>query len=290
MIHTSRISARTAAIARLLTLGATVVIASATSPISAADGPFDGAKMLADVQTYVDFGVHRTGTPGDIATRDWLVARFKSLGFDVGLEPFTVNQFLLDGASVVIDGRRYEAMPFWHPHQIGSKPIEGSIVFIQGNSVTAAVKGKIAVLGVDAAAAPAMFGRLAGQGAIGVIVTSRVDVGVPVMENVQPPFVDRPTPLPAVIVASNAGEPLKAAASEGKAVSISVTGTEGAKCVRRKCDCDGHARRPRRGSSCRRHTAGGMRMPANVDQESRSCSRWRNAPPVRRLASTTRSS
>src|SRR5262245_60723690 len=105
MRNTSRISARTAAIARLLTLGATVVIVSATSPISAADDPFDGAKMLADVQTYVNFGVHRTGTPADIATRDWLVSRFKSLGFDVGLEPFTVNQFLLDGAWVVIDGR-----------------------------------------------------------------------------------------------------------------------------------------------------------------------------------------
>lgn len=124
------------------------------------------------------------------------MARFKSLGFDVGLEPFTVNQFLLDSASVVIDGRRYEAMPFWHPHQTGSKPIEGSIVFIQGNSVTAAVKGKIGVLGADAAAvpaaAPAMFARLAAEGAIGTIVTSRVDVGDSLVTGVFRPSTRRP--------------------------------------------------------------------------------------------------
>ena len=53
----------------------------------AADDPFDGARMLADVKTYVDFGVHRTGTPGDVATRKWLVSRFEALGLWSILNP-----------------------------------------------------------------------------------------------------------------------------------------------------------------------------------------------------------
>lgn len=61
---------------------------SATSviPTGAAltpDDPFAGARLMADVETYVAFGTHRTGSPGDLATSDWLAAGWRQLGYEV---------------------------------------------------------------------------------------------------------------------------------------------------------------------------------------------------------------
>src|SRR5262249_54117317 len=45
--------------------------------------PFTAAKLMADVETYVGFGTHRTGSAGDIATSDWFAKRWKSLGYEI---------------------------------------------------------------------------------------------------------------------------------------------------------------------------------------------------------------
>ena len=44
------------------------LIAAAVALSHATGDPFDGGRMLADVKAYADFGAHRTGTPGDVAT------------------------------------------------------------------------------------------------------------------------------------------------------------------------------------------------------------------------------
>lgn len=45
--------------------------------------PFAGVKLMADVETYVGFGAHRTGSPGDLATSDWFASHWRGLGYEV---------------------------------------------------------------------------------------------------------------------------------------------------------------------------------------------------------------
>lgn len=52
--------------------------------------PFAGAKLMSDVETYVGFGTHRTGSAGDIATSDWLSKRWKELGYEIEQTEFSV--------------------------------------------------------------------------------------------------------------------------------------------------------------------------------------------------------
>jgi len=53
-----------------------------TPPVPAAD-PFAGDRLMADVETYVNFGTHRTGSPGDVATTEWFAEHWRKLGYDV---------------------------------------------------------------------------------------------------------------------------------------------------------------------------------------------------------------
>src|SRR5262245_53381383 len=57
---------------------------AASAAVSVPTGdPFTGDKLMADVQKYVSFGTHRTGSPGDVSTSDWFAARWKALGYDI---------------------------------------------------------------------------------------------------------------------------------------------------------------------------------------------------------------
>lgn len=58
------------------------LVARAGGDASGVD-PFSGAKLMSDVETYVGFGTHRTGSPGDVATTDWFAGRWRELGYDV---------------------------------------------------------------------------------------------------------------------------------------------------------------------------------------------------------------
>ena len=45
--------------------------------------PFSGASLMTDVEAYVNFGTHRTGSPGDLATSDWFARHWRALGYDI---------------------------------------------------------------------------------------------------------------------------------------------------------------------------------------------------------------
>ena len=76
---------------------------------------FDPARLLADVQAYYAFGVHRTAHQGDLATSTWLARRFRDAGLETSEHEFSLRQFFLDEAWID-DGRgRIEAFPVWLP-------------------------------------------------------------------------------------------------------------------------------------------------------------------------------
>src|SRR5262245_57530792 len=71
--------------------------------------PFSAQKLMADVEAYVGFGTHRTGSPGDVATSDWFAGRWKSLGYEIEHTEFPTpnadtSVARIEGGSQAIDG------------------------------------------------------------------------------------------------------------------------------------------------------------------------------------------
>ncbi len=62
--------------------GALALTSCAPSRVPPAD-PFGGEKLLADVEAYVNFGSHRTGSAGDLATSDWFAKHWTGLGYEI---------------------------------------------------------------------------------------------------------------------------------------------------------------------------------------------------------------
>lgn len=64
-----------------------VVEAATKKPVG---DPFVGQKLMSDVEAYVGFGTHRSGSPGDVSTSDWFAKHWKDLGFTVEQPEFAV--------------------------------------------------------------------------------------------------------------------------------------------------------------------------------------------------------
>lgn len=56
------------------------------------DEPFSGARALANVGSQLDFGARVTGTEAGQRMGDWLVEQLRLLGWDVVIQPFTINE------------------------------------------------------------------------------------------------------------------------------------------------------------------------------------------------------
>lgn len=53
--------------------------------------PFSGERALANVGSQLDFGARVTGTEASLRMGDWLVEQLRLLGWDVVIQPFTIN-------------------------------------------------------------------------------------------------------------------------------------------------------------------------------------------------------
>lgn len=62
---------------------------TATAALATSIDPFAGSKLMADVESYVGFGTHRTGSAGDVATSDWFAKRWKELGYEIEQTEFS---------------------------------------------------------------------------------------------------------------------------------------------------------------------------------------------------------
>ena len=80
-----------------------------------AHDPLSGPALYADVVTYAGFGDHRTGTPAEAATTDWLSDQLRTAGYQLERQPFGLPVFDLEDASVEVGGRRLNAFPLWTP-------------------------------------------------------------------------------------------------------------------------------------------------------------------------------
>lgn len=54
--------------------------------------PFSGERALASVSSQLEFGPRVTGTEASLRMGDWLVEQLRLLGWDVVIQPFTINE------------------------------------------------------------------------------------------------------------------------------------------------------------------------------------------------------
>lgn len=62
--------------------------------------PFSGEKTLANVSRQLDFGPRITGTETSLRMGDWLIEQLRLIGWDVVIQPFTINE-QLQGRNIV---------------------------------------------------------------------------------------------------------------------------------------------------------------------------------------------
>jgi hypothetical protein len=120
-------------------------VAGGGGPVALKGDPFAGASLMSDVETYVGFGTHRTGSEGDIATSEWFAKRWTELGYQIEQTAFptpnadtTVARFEAGGQA--IDGFAQPPLSFtpaggimaplarWNPKSIGD--VSGSIAVV----------------------------------------------------------------------------------------------------------------------------------------------------------------
>jgi hypothetical protein len=142
---------------------------------TAAANPFQGAALMKDVEAYVGFGTHRTGSPGDRATSAWFASHFRALGYTVEQTDVTcpnadTTVARLTSGEIVLNGFAQPPLAF-----TPDAGVTASVVMWNAASPSS-VTGRIACVHVEregplspSAAYRTAFQQAAAAGAIGII-------------------------------------------------------------------------------------------------------------------------
>jgi hypothetical protein len=209
----------------LLTAIATLMCAATAAP--AQQGPsFDPVRLLDDVQTYYDFGIHRTAHPGDIGTSAWIAERFRSSGLDTSTHEFSLRQFFLDHASIEDARGAIEAFPIWLPQATPPEGIAGRLVLVDDATSPGEIRGAVAWLRPEGgAAARSRLDRKAVEAGAAAIVFETTDgagLGLLQAVNAERAYVDLERPVPTLIF--GAADAPRLLQSIGREVTARLTG------------------------------------------------------------------
>ena len=194
---------------------------------SSAQDPFAPERMMADVRTYYEFGIHRTAHPGDQRTTQWLADRFRRLGLETSEQRWPLRQFFLDEASLEDGLGRIHAFPLWLPRATPASGLRARLVLVDASTPAAEIKNAIAWLQPAESGPPtrqALERRAIDAGAAGVVfaTSDRADTGLFVAQNAERRYVDAERPVPTLTFGKADAERLRA--SVGRDVTLRLTG------------------------------------------------------------------
>jgi hypothetical protein len=91
--------------------------------------PFDGLEgRLADlIAAYDAQGYHRTATPADNASAEWLMKQVRQAGAEPSLEPFTVTRIDPMSCHLRVSERRIDGVPLFDATFTGAEGIRGTL-------------------------------------------------------------------------------------------------------------------------------------------------------------------
>lgn len=200
-------------------------LADAAAAQATGNDCFAGARLHADMRTYVEFGFKNTGSPEDLATSLWVDSRLTAEGLEVERETFTARQFFREDTKLTLSsGAGIEAFPLWFPM---ATPPWGAHAPLQWSETGAVRRGAIAVVPVDdvwgGGATVRRMRRVTNAaseaGASGVVLVARSLPGEYAATNM---FAD--SPVPAVIVGGRDEAKLRTEAEAGGTAHLTITG------------------------------------------------------------------
>lgn len=185
---------------------------------------FSGDKLFATVTKYTSLGEHRTGTPTDFATSEWLGKELAGVGYEVKYFEFKLRQFFPESVTVTdAKGKTLQAFPFWYVKDSIAQTVEGVLT-----TQTTDVKNKVVLvnLGGDQPGQSEqkllkMLATIIDGGAKAVIGYAKNEVDE--IAAINAPKAAKPWAVPVVLV--SAGDAVKLQGQEGKTVKVSVKGT-----------------------------------------------------------------
>lgn len=200
---------------------------------AAADDVFSGARLMADVEAYVGFGIHRTGSAGDLATSDWFANHWRELGYEVEQTEVEAPNADTTVARLAAGGTSFDG--FAQP-PISFTPDAGVVGKLVRWSPASAgdVAGRIAYVhvarepgaGSPGAAYRAAFQACAAAGAIGVVAAVSGPTGEVVAINTP---VGMTLGIPVLQLGEKLKSQLDSVADAGNDVTLTITGPGGAR-------------------------------------------------------------
>ena len=143
----------------------------------------DGVQCFADVAAYSAFDSHRTGSPSDAATIDWLRDRLPS-DFDVAEQPFIVKKYFdYAGCDLFIDGQGHECFGVWLPNATQVRHLRAA-----RGTTRLALSARLAVVDVSS---PSL-----GRHGAGKAIETAIELGAAAVAVVNHLAEHRPTHLP----------------------------------------------------------------------------------------------
>jgi hypothetical protein len=181
----------------------------------------NAAALYEDVRAYDALGEHRTATPADAATSDWLVRRLDEAGLSASLQRFPAPLFTPDACRLEVEGEAIEAFPAWPP--VATDGLAAPLA----PADDAALAGKIAVVtlpygpGATWAASRAPVEAAIERGACAVAAITDGPTGGVIAFNAAPP--GRTWRAPVVLVGGREGQALASAAAAGRTALLIST-------------------------------------------------------------------
>jgi hypothetical protein len=168
---------------------------------------------------YAEMGHHRTGSPADLATLDWIQAELLEAGARVQRHDYPTENFFLEDTDLVIDGIPYTSFPLWFPV---ATPSRKTAALCDGaNPETWPGRVPVFVLeGLEGLRQMrALPARLEAAGAAGAILVTRTAPGSFYADNS-----GRTCTIPVLIVGSRDEDAIVRAAQAGASVDFGISG------------------------------------------------------------------
>jgi hypothetical protein len=188
-------------------------------------GSPDGERLYADVEKYVSFGDHRTGTRANVQTADWLGGELEKYGYTVNYPEFPLRQYFFSKAAIISGSDTLSAFPQWWVNENISQSVEGRLIDLTTPSAHTNPAGKIALIHVpegEVLQAFRLIDSLAENGAVAVLAVTENPSGEVAAFNATA----RPDPwkIPVALVAAGYSAKLSSFAAGQQPVRLDIEG------------------------------------------------------------------
>lgn len=186
---------------------------------------FDGNTLFSTVKKYVSLGEHRTGTPNDLATSEWLSKELKSVGFDVKYLEFPIRQFFPEKVYLSIENDTIQAFPLWWVNEKINRVVTGRLV--NAAKAKSIVAHCIALINLPIKQAKAnsriYIDSLVNQGVTGIVAITDNESGE--IEAYNTNKNQQPWPVPIVLIAPKDSAKALSYVKSGKPVTLAINGS-----------------------------------------------------------------